>query len=317
MEVDDFSSSGPDDRHYVFDPEAGEIRFGNGLNGRVPQPTERIRARMYSHTGGAGGNLAAGHTWRFVAPALSALRARNSRAASGGAAKETLETAGLRARGAFRSITRAITAGDFTELARRTPGRRVAQVKVLPDHDPRLPCRTMPGHVTVIVLPFAPESAGPPRPSAGFLSSVHNHLAAARLVTTALHVVGPSFTRVSVGCSVYLAPGARADEARMRVERLLDAFLDPIRGGPARTGWVFGRAVFPSEIHALLTRDTAVDFVANVTLNGGPPEAPLLLDPTAVPVAGPHSILVVPHEEGRDARRSGRHLQGRRASGHA
>jgi hypothetical protein len=36
LETNDFTKSGPDDRHYVFDRESGEIHFGDGKNGAVP-----------------------------------------------------------------------------------------------------------------------------------------------------------------------------------------------------------------------------------------------------------------------------------------
>ena len=40
--VDGFFASAPDDRHFVVDLEAGEVRFGNGIQGRAPQIGERI-----------------------------------------------------------------------------------------------------------------------------------------------------------------------------------------------------------------------------------------------------------------------------------
>jgi hypothetical protein len=41
--VDDFVASAEDQRHYVLDPEAGTIRFGNGVKGKAPQTGQRIR----------------------------------------------------------------------------------------------------------------------------------------------------------------------------------------------------------------------------------------------------------------------------------
>src|SRR5260370_14719357 len=58
--VDDFLKSGPDDRHFVLDPHTGEIRFGNGLNGRVPTADESVRARFYRTSRRRAGNLPSG-----------------------------------------------------------------------------------------------------------------------------------------------------------------------------------------------------------------------------------------------------------------
>jgi Baseplate J-like protein len=315
----DFSQSGPDDRHYVLHQETGEIRFGNGLNGRAPDTNERIRARLYFHSRGEEANLPAGQTWCFRAPS-GALRARgiNRASASGGAASEPLDEAALRARGEFRARSRAITADDYRELAKRTPGLRVAQVKVLPQFNPRLPCIRMAGHVTVVVLPYSPEGAvGPPQPSDGFLQTIANHLSAARLVTTVLHVIGPAFVPVEIRCTVFLTKGAKEDATRNRVEWALNTFLDPVRGGPTGNGWPIGRAVFPSEIHTLLMRDEAVEYVADVSLNQRPPEEPLPLGVTALPSAGRHSITMVTFEQRREGR-ANRPARGRHGeSGHA
>src|SRR5690349_15306800 len=61
--VDDFLKSAPDDYHYVLDPETGTVLFGNGLNGKVPQITELIRARFYRYSQYEKGNITAGHQW--------------------------------------------------------------------------------------------------------------------------------------------------------------------------------------------------------------------------------------------------------------
>src|SRR5206468_11359917 len=57
-EVDGFHASQPDDRHFIVDLEAGEVRFGNGLQGLPPQIGQRIRAREYRYGGGVEGNVA-------------------------------------------------------------------------------------------------------------------------------------------------------------------------------------------------------------------------------------------------------------------
>ena len=58
QEIDSFVASRPDDRHFAVDLEAGEVRFGNGLQGLPPQIGQRLRAREYRYGGGPRGNVA-------------------------------------------------------------------------------------------------------------------------------------------------------------------------------------------------------------------------------------------------------------------
>ena len=59
QEVDDFDASREDDRHYVLDPEAGTVTFGNGVRGAAPQIGQRIRVTGYRYGGGLAGNVPA------------------------------------------------------------------------------------------------------------------------------------------------------------------------------------------------------------------------------------------------------------------
>jgi alpha-N-arabinofuranosidase len=47
-EVADLSAAGPDDSVYEFDPQSGEIRFGDGVHGRIPPLAAPIRASYES-----------------------------------------------------------------------------------------------------------------------------------------------------------------------------------------------------------------------------------------------------------------------------
>ncbi len=57
--VEGFEGSGESDRHYVVDPEAGEVRFGDGVRGLAPPFGRRIRTGGYRYGGGRAGNVAA------------------------------------------------------------------------------------------------------------------------------------------------------------------------------------------------------------------------------------------------------------------
>ena len=62
--VDDFAASGPDDAHFTLNRTTGEVRFGDGIDGRIPvanpdNPNGNIIARLYRSGGGSSGNVGA------------------------------------------------------------------------------------------------------------------------------------------------------------------------------------------------------------------------------------------------------------------
>jgi hypothetical protein len=310
-QVADFSRSGPADLHYVLDPETGEIRFGNGLNGRVPQTTEHIRARFYRHTRGDAGNVTAGLKWSLSLPGGSkcpggspepGVTGTNVIPGEGGALPESIDEAQLRSRKLFRTQQRVITAEDYESDTLRTPGLRVARAKAMPNHNPALPKISYPGDVTVVVVPAAAPGAirpglEPPSPSQGFRDTVSNFLNARRIVATNVHVVGPKWVPVGVSAQVFLRKDAPTEQTRKKLERTLNEFLNPYTGGPQHgKGWPFGRAVFPSEIYQLLAGDPEVEYAGDVALNRNDADQPLRLPATGLPYPGTHNLEIIPFE---------------------
>lgn len=307
--VDDFSQSGPQDSHYMLDAETATVLFGNGLNGRVPQPTEFVRARFYLYTRGEKGNLSAGQRWQLALLQPDnkriELRGENREPAAGGRKSETLDEAKARSREVFRKQHPVLTAKDYEVATRNTPGLRVARAKVVANFNPKLPGLRLPGEVTIVVVPQpAPKTAfanaPPPEPSDGFLSTVRNHLETLRLVATNVHVIGPNYVPVKVRCRVFLKKGASEEDTSKSIRKALDEFLDPVSGGPNRNeGWPFGRSVFPSEIHQQLAKLAGVDYVAGVALNENKPGDPLALSYNGLPTPGAHKVELVPFERRR------------------
>ena len=271
-EVEDFESSGPDDRHYKFDPENGEITFGNGLNGRIPLPSqEEMKASYemrasYKTTLGAQGNISKGHTFEATAYGLTAI---NPEAATGGKAAESIEEAKIRARKNFLIPSRrAITADDYEKLALATPGLRVARAQAIPHYDPNYAHIPIPGAVTVVVVPHATEETGNPVPEVGFLQTILKYLNMHRLVTTEVHVIGPEYVKIAVTCQIHLKKRSGSIEVENRVQERLKEFLDPLKGGSDQQGWPFGRPVFSSEIYQIIDKVEGVDYVTDVSLSG-------------------------------------------------
>lgn len=303
--VDDFQKSTPDDQHYMFDAETGTIQFGNGMNGRVPQTTELIRARFYRHSKLEQGNLTANHQWVLdrVSPGTPITKRANAAPAAGGRRKETMDETRIRAREVFRKEHAVLTGTDYETLALNTPGLRVTRAKVIPNFSPKFPCLKLPGEVTLIVEPQPPPraafpSAPPTLASEGFLSTIQNAVESRRIVTTNIHVIGPRYVEVSVSGRVFLKKRVSEAEALESIKRALAEFLDPVLGGPERgKGWPFGRSIFPSEISQQLTKVAGVDYVTKIAINDLAPGEALKMPYDGLPASGHHAIATVAFED--------------------
>src|SRR5262249_42374460 len=107
----DLSFSGPGDRVFVVDRERGELRFGDGLNGRMPvlAPSEGPNIKVqYAVGGGSAGNLGNNLRWEAV-DQTSGLTAQNVVPSEGGQDSETIAAARDRAASSLKQLHRAVT----------------------------------------------------------------------------------------------------------------------------------------------------------------------------------------------------------------
>lgn len=277
LEAPDFDHSGPNDRHYLLDAEAGLIQFGDDMRGRIPpvvaSANGNIRLTKYRAGGGPKGNVRADTIRGLTDPNIQCVAVTNPKPAFGGQAAEELAEAGNRARRSLKDPTRTVTSDDFERLARETPGLRIARAAVLPHYHPLYPCIDMPGAVTVVVVPYILPATHPfvPIPSAGFLQTVKKHLYVLRLVTTNLHVIAPVFVEIRVTADVGIKPRTSANLAREKIAQALDDFLNPTYGGVDKTGWPFGRPVYKSEIYQAIGAVPGVSCVNRVTIAANGP----------------------------------------------
>jgi predicted phage baseplate assembly protein len=289
-EVADWDRSGPYDDHYRLDPGEGVVEFGDGRRGRVPPDGLELRM-AYATGGGETGNVRAGTLTRVEGADPG--RLFQPFAATGGAAPETIDHAHGRALDRLAAATRAVTVEDVERLALSTPGVPVARARALAGHHPALPCVEARGVVTVVVLPACGE---PPVPTRGLLDAVWRRLDARRPLATELHVVGPEYLDVTVEATLHAvrpAPPGLADAAA----DALRTYFDPLRGGPAGSGWPFGRAVIRTEVLAALAALPGVAFVDGLGLSGPGDAAPrcgdLALGPSQLVSLQPPWISVV------------------------
>ena len=316
----DFDASASTDSDFVIEPTEGIVTLGDGRNGRVaPGSAAGLSERSmifatYRTTQAEAGNLAAetvyqladsyhnrallydqsSHSdgWQQLKEELASIT--NSIQAAGGAPAETIRQAAGRADRLVDSSERAVTLEDYEQLARRTPGTRIARATARRNLHPAFSCFDAPGMITVIILPYLPQ--GRPVPSAGLLRTVAGYLRRRRLVGTRVEVVGPKYLEVTIRARVQAKVGANKVSLQPTIVKALNDFLDPLVGGPDGTGWPFGRDVYRAEIMRVIDEVVGVDHVISMELVGEgcePQCGNVCLGPTWLAAAGPHEITVL------------------------
>ena len=167
---------------FELDAEAGTLRFGDGVRGRVPERQMRVRLASGRFGGGRAGNLPANSLTEIAAVRIDgspapALKVAQPLATIGGGDAETIAGAQRRIPSYLRHRERAVTVEDYKALAFEAPGVDVARVDVLPRFKPHDRRPGVPGVVSVMALPAQALSGPPnPRPDRPFIERLHAHL---------------------------------------------------------------------------------------------------------------------------------------------
>lgn len=317
QQVDDLGRAGPLDEVYRFDAEAGSLRFGDGIQGRVPSTGSRIVAAGLRVGGGARGNLPAGTLSKLASVSdllsgarrvpLPAIDVRQPLALRGGADAETLDAAERRIPAHFQHRDRVVTAEDYRLLAREAPGAAVGRVEVLPRFKPHERQSGVPGAVSVMVLPQRDsEDQGAPLPRADrpLLEAVHGFLNERRPLATELYVIGCEYRAIGLAVAVQIRAGYAREVVLAEVRQALRRYLWPLpldaSPWPATPGqdggYPLGRRLGDRELEVVVARISGVVGVSPLRLfeqgaNGGFTELPgagkipttLLLQPWQLP----------------------------------
>ncbi len=263
---------------YELDAEAGSLRFGDGVRGRVPDYGLRIRLASGRFGGGAAGNLAAGglselNARQIDGAAAPAIKVNQPLALTGGADAETLDLAEKRLPARLRHGDRAVTGDDYQRLAAEAPGLNLGRVEVLPRFKPQDRLSGVPGVVSVMALPAAdlgPASLSPtpnPCPDRPFIEGLYNFLSARIPLATELYVIGCEYVPLGVSVAVGLRDGYARDQVLLAVRDALRGFLWPLApGGIDQTGWPLGRSVRGRELEVEVARVAGVDEIRGLKL---------------------------------------------------
>ena len=276
--VADFSDSGPNDKHFVFDPVTGEVRFGPVIRsphgeeiqyGAIPPTGMQIGLTSYRYGGGPEGNVGQNTLTELQSSIPYVDTVTNRRVASGGVDPESIENAKMRGPQTLRTRNRAITADDFEHLAKEASpsvvrARCIQPTEVGTEGDP------LPGVVRVLLVPTLPASSSNTvtpdelRIPRDLLDHVSEYLDERRLLTTMLIVSEPEYHWASVEARVKVSPNADPDQVQEAVESRLFKFIHPIHGGADGEGWTFGRSLFASELYSQIQPVSGVEYVEGI-----------------------------------------------------
>jgi predicted phage baseplate assembly protein len=296
----------PTDRVFTVDEAAGEVVLAPAVResdgrlrqfGAVPAKGSRLRIQSYRTGGGRRGNVAR-HAIRVLKTSIPYITAVDNRyPASGGVDGEDIESAKLRGPLVLRTGDRAVTAGDYEQLARQA-APEVGRVRCVP---------AGPGStgVRLLVVPAAEDQEGRLAfeqlvPAESTLAAIAGYLDERRVIGARVVVEPPVYQGLILAAQVRARP--RVDLKRLEKEAVtaLYRYFHPLRGGPDGTGWPFGRPVNVGEVYAVLQRLEGVELVEGARLfpvdpvtgaRGGRTER-LVLDPHALAFSYQHQVFV-------------------------
>jgi len=236
----------------------GEKEFGRFQTLFLKHAGEPQFRLQYCVGGGVSGNLGADLDWE-----RADLQATNLVQTEGGKDPETTAAAKERTAATLKESTRAVTADDYEEIARTTPGVGIKRAHAAIGLHPAHPCVPIPGAVTVFVVPGAPRPdklsedfdaslmesgfVSAPMPDPGALAMVRARLETTRLAASEVFVSAPVYRQFDLTIE---AESNAVDQTTLRegIKRRLYTFFDPLIGGVDGDGWPFGEPLHPSAI---------------------------------------------------------------------
>ena len=290
VEADSFEHSGPGDRHYVRDAKQQRIRFGNGVNGRIPPRGAQIGHRPYHVTGGEGGNLGSDLNWRVSgAPQAGPSFGTNPERFTGGADAWGIDELLAAARSQALEREALLTNAELKDAVLALPGFAVGRAEVLPRYNPAAPAIRTRHARTVVVIPSRDVlQEGPAPVPAAYLDSLDGALASRRVLGERLFFIGPTYVRIRVSALLLLGAGTDSAAVRKRARERLEARFSDLQRGEKIEPWPLGRPVTRGEVKGLLAAVPEVVAVKSCRLalaGAALGKADLKLAPTEIAIA--------------------------------
>ena len=265
--VDNFLDSDPTDTHYalsVDDNDLATIRCGDGINGAIPASGSTV-AVSYETGGGTEGNVEALSLTRVEGTFTDSLgnaasvSASNALAATGGAARETVEEAREAAPRSLRVLNRTIARTDWEDLAIQYAGigRALMLTKA---EDSTVPDEGY-GYLYLV-----PDSGG--TPSAALKTAVETFINDSYPIPLnfSWEARDPAYQTINIDCWVYLSEGYSESDVETSVLAVLRAFFAPVNSdGSKNTAVDFGYYSEDSSGNSYVALSTIANLIHDAT----------------------------------------------------
>lgn len=299
--VPDFSESGPMDRHFVISPFEGEIRFGNGRHGRIPNSSQKENIFIdYCSGGGEHTNIKEKKINRMSYSIGYISKVANPEAMAGGCDAETPEAAMQRTSGCIRHQNRAVSARDYEQLA-MCAARDVRMVKCFAGYDDT--GRPVRGAVTLVVLQkqLRQGMVHFEEVRERIIRYMQDKVSVSLMDSQKFFVVHPEFIEIRLYIELRVENFNQVFRVKKEILERLDRFLSPAGGGDAGAGWEIGS--FPNivQIQNAVNDIKGIVYIRNIMMNtyaagaSGWEEADvekLRTHRYILPIGGVHEIVV-------------------------
>lgn len=239
------SDCGPSDRVYEFDPAAGHVKFGNGVNGEMP-PAEAEISVSYTVSQGAGGNIASNRKW--IVHGISGLFGVNPDPIEGGEDPSGGLEQRRVARLAVSNAHALVSAADIAEAARALPGLEVARAWMMPPQAGDVATGTM----RLIVMQARPTRDEPQTipETTRWLDAVRRALAPRIPLGSRLVVAAPRYVGFTIRARIEAEPRRDPAQVRQSVLDQLKKRLTLVNSGSSTTQRPFGLPVTNRDLTA-------------------------------------------------------------------
>jgi len=263
-QVIDPDDLGPAERVYALDEAIGEIRFGDGIHGRIPPiGRDAIVAFHYSRTEvGSGtsstvpGNLITARTpLNLVSPVESVEAVFAADQSAGGAPPESDERVLRFGFARLRHRGRAVTANDIEDLALES-SPDIAQARAVVKR----------GYIRLVVVMKGKK----PIPNSAQVRELRRLLLDAAPVSlsapNAWRIEGPGIRKLRIELVLEIETLEDAGKVSEWAKNQLAIFFDSTTGGIDKDGWPLGFSPTEEDIAFVLINAPHLDGIANVKL---------------------------------------------------
>jgi len=278
----------PGERVYALDEANGEIRFGDGLHGKIPPiGVDSIVAFRYSRTepGPTGAITMPGNTieeriaLNLISPVETVESVTTADHAAGGAPPESDDRVLRFGFARLRHRQRAVSAKDIEDLALQS-SPDIAQARAILRR----------GYVRMVVVMRGKD----PRPNAAQIRELRRLLLAAAPVSlsanNALRIEQPKIRRLQIELLLRVNTLDQAGKLGREVKQRFIDFFNAATGGIDKDGWPLGLSPSQEDIAFALVDTPHLDGIGDVKLHAVSPEGDKLDWP---PSLKPDEIVVL------------------------